>query len=477
MGTIMKKYSWLATAALASLSLSVVAQAIGPGDKRQANLEAVSRWTDSQRKNGGDNVCVWPGVVADLKTRTVTVVGEAVGLSKGGVVEFVLVSEISDKDYEALGVALAKPSDIAHALEAIGMPRGRPVQTRAFNFWPKGERLVFTMRPFAGGPEQPIGAFVSDQQRGGSMTNIFTYVGSVWQDDNTCEADEETPGSIISCYNAPSTLIDLPYAITQNAAYGRFLAHGTPLQKESLWQFILRPELPAAAPPRVVSIEVKVVPAANLQAPAAGLADLAWQWSVVNHPKSATDKSQSAPANENHKNTTFDVIAKEIMALAAASREPHLSLYFDDALTVKAATEAAAVVLAIEGDNGARLEGPPPNQLFLKAFMPQQEWRDREKRLLQPYELRLERDEAGNWKRTFVYIHEDWSDPDSLDPKLTVQPMEIKDWSDMSAKVTEIGAGIGTLLVFVPADAPLSAFMDGVRQVQKILPTIYILPE
>ena len=44
-------------------------------------------------------------------------------------------------------------------------------------------------------------------------------------------------------------------------------------------------------------------------------------------------------------------------------------------------------------------------------------------------------------------------------------------------RVAEIGKGLGTLLVFAPADAPLAAFMEGVRRVQETLPTVYVLAE
>ncbi len=452
-----------ATAAMLLLLLAAdaAAQMIGPGPGRQANLEAVKRWTEAQRKEAGETRRVWPGVVADTAARTVTVVAEAVGLAAGGVVEFVLVGETSDKDYEALAVALAQPSDVARALEAAGLPRGLPVRPQAFRFWPRGERVTLAVRPFAGGPERPVGAYVHDQRAQGGMSNLFTYVGSVWREDGRCEADDVTPGSILSTYNAPTTVLDMPFAATQNAAYGRYVAKGTLLERETLWQFVFRPARPADAPPLVAPVALTALPRPGLETPPAGLADVTWAWTVAGATRT----------------NAFDAVAKAFMDLVAAAREPHVTVRFDDRLTVRAATEAAAVVLAIEGVNGVRLDGPPAGQLYLKAFLPQQEWREREKRLLQPYELRLEREGAAGWRRTFVHIHEDWSDEASLDPKLTVRPYPLQTWDDLAARVAEIGKGLGTLLVFAPADAPLAAFMEGVRRVQETLPTVYVLAE
>lgn len=446
---------------LTLLTTGVMAQMIGPGPGRQANLEAVQRWTAAQRKADAATHRVWPGVVADTAARTVTVIGEAVGLATGGVVEFVLVGENSDKDYEALAVVLAKPSDVALALEAIGLPRGLPVQPQAFRFWPRGERVTLSVRPFAGGPEHPLGTYIFDQRAEAGMSNLFTYVGSVWHEDGNCEADAVSPGSLISTYNAPTTVLDMPFAVSQNAAYGQYVAQGSLLPAETLWQFVFRPERAADVAPRVVPVSLTAQPRTGLDGPAAGLADVAWAWTI--------DGTTQTNA--------FDTVIKAFMTLIAAGHEPHVTVRLDDRLTVQAATAAAAVVLAVEGVNGVRIDGPPEGYLYLKAFLPQQEWRDREKRLLQPYELRLEREGETGWRRTFVQIHEDWSDEESLDPKLTVRPYLLEKWADMAKRVDELGKGLGTLLVFVPADAPLAVFMEGVRLVQKTLPTIYVLAE
>ncbi len=445
-----------------ALALDALAQMIGPGPGREANQEAVKRWTAAQRKDAPATRQVWPGVMADTEARTVTVVAEAVGLDVGGVVEFVLVGETSDRDYEALAVVLARPSDVARALEAIGLPRGRPVLPRAFRFWPKGERVTLTARPFAGGPEHPVGAYVFDQPAQRGMSNLFTYVGSVWREDGSCEADEPSPGSIISTYNAPTTVLDMPFAVTQNAAYGHYVVKEKLMARETLWCFIFRPERSADEPPRVVPVELTAQPRAGLAQPPAGVAEVEWVRRV-------SDGAVTTNA--------LDETVKGFMGLTQSGREPFVALRFDDRLTVRAAVEAARVIEAIEGGNGVRVDGPAAGQLYYKAFLPNEAWRAQEKRLMQPYELRLERDGEAGWRKTFVQIHEDWSDEASLDPKLTVRPYPLQAWAELPARVKELGRGLGTLLVFAPADAPLAAFMAGVRLVQQTLPTVYVFAE
>jgi hypothetical protein len=439
------------------------AQMIGPGSGREANREVVKRWTESQLKDAPGTRRVWPGVVADTAARTVTAVIEAVG--DRGVhypPEFIVVGEASEKDYESLAVLLAKPSDVARALEAIGVPRGRPIQPQAFRFWPRGERVLLAVRPFAGGPERPIGACVSDQQTGKGMSNAFIYVGSVWREDGTCEADSPSPGSVVSTYNETATVLDAPRMISQNAAYGRYVIEPGVMDNETLWCLILRPERAADAPPRVAPVELTVQPRAGLDKPPAGIADLEWV--------------RQEPGGGVATNATEEAM-KGLMKLVQSGREPHVALRFDDRLTVKAMTELTPVIAAIEGEDGIRVDGPPDGQLYYKAYQPKPEWRAREKRLMQPYELRIVRDGETGWRKTFVQIHEDWSDESSLNPKLTVRPYPFQDWGELAEHVEKLGPGQSVLLVFAPADAPLSAFMDGVRRVQKTLPTVYVFSE
>jgi hypothetical protein len=439
------------------------AQMLGPGAGREANREAVKRWTESQLKEAPPTRRVWPGVVADTAARTVTAVIEAVG-DRGGLYppEFIVVGESSQHDYESLAVLLAKPSDVARALEAIGMPRGRPIQPPAFHFWPRGERVWLAVRPFAGGPERPISACVTEQQTGKGLSNAFIYVGSVWREDGACEADSPSPGALVSMYNEGTTVLDVPRLISQNAAYGRYVIEPGVMDKESLWFLILRPERAADAPPRVAPVALTVQPRAGLDKPPAGIADLEW---VRQEPGAGgvTNAAEEAMTG--------------LMRLVQSGREPHVTLRFDDRLTVKAMSELTPVIAAIEGENGIRVDGPPDGQLYYKAYQPKPEWRAREKRLMQPYELRIERDGEAGWRKTFVQIHEDWTDESSLDPKLTVRQHPLQNWDALAGHVENLGPGQGVLLVFAPANAPLSAFMDGVRRVQKSLPTVYVFAE
>jgi len=447
----------------AALALQSGAQMIGPGSGREANREAVKRWTATQRKDAPASRQVWPGVAADTEARTVTVVAEAVGIRAGGYpVEFLLVGEASDRDYESLAVSLARPSDVARALEAVGLPRGRPVHPQAFRFWPRGERVTLAVRPFAGGPERPVGAYVFDRQAGRGMSNLFTYVGSVWREDGSCEADEPSPGAILSTFNTPATVLDMPFAVTQNAAYGRYAVTDNPMEPETLWCFVLRPERAADAPPLVVPVDLAAQPRGGRDDTPAGIADLEW---VRRMPDGAVTTN------------ALDAVVKGLMDVTRSGREPHVTLRFDDRLTVRVAAGAARVIAAMDGENGARVDGPADGQLYYKAFLPQQEWREREKRLMQPYELRVARDGDGGWSRRFVHVHEDWSDETSLDPKLTVHEHALADWEAFAGRVGELGRGLGTLLVFAPEDAPLSAFMEGVRRVRSLLPTVYVFGE
>ena len=79
--------------------------------------------------------------------------------------------------------------------------------------------------------------------------------------------------------------------------------------------------------------------------------------------------------------------------------------------------DAIKLALALEKLDSpeTKVNGFREGQFFYRAFLPRESWRDRKERLTQPYEIRF-----ANDKPTLTVIKEDWSDPDSTDPKLTV---------------------------------------------------------
>ena len=167
-----------------ALSMGLVSCATGQNAKpyRTANVKAVDAWTTAQQQRFAGNTNVWVrrGIVSDRSTRKVEILAEATGLEAGAIAEFLLVGEGSEKDYEALTVSFARGGDLVRGLEFIGVPRGRPVNSAACQFWPKGERVLATVR-ILGRDEPsawPLQSCLADKRRDMPLPETFVAVGS-----------------------------------------------------------------------------------------------------------------------------------------------------------------------------------------------------------------------------------------------------------------------------------------------------------
>lgn len=450
--------------ALAATFLMIGAAFAAPDPIRVANTNTVALWTQTQQLQSGSNHWVASGVVADRSTRSVTFMAEATGLGSGATVEFLLVELASDRDYEALAVALARPGDISQALETIGMPPGLPIRPATFRFWPKGERVSMSVTPFHGGVSEPIGRWVTNKQAHTEFDSNLVYVGSYGSPQPVIGAREvadAAPGAVVATYNEPTAILDVSAQASQSEVYGSRVVGERVFNKGELLLITLRPEQRPVGQPRVVNVKLAALPVSE-NAPA-GLAGL----QLVS---SSTDPVFPAMTND------VRGVFQRFAVLAQSGRDPFVTLTLDDRLTLATARDLAQALTTIEGLNGIRLDAPPQGQLYYKAFLPQEKWRDRKDRLAQPWELRLTRKDKG-WSRRLIEIREDWSKEGQLEPDLIVVEHPFTDWAELPVKIKALGGGLNTLLIFAPADAPLSAFMPGVRAVYDKQPMVFVFAE
>jgi hypothetical protein len=466
-----------------------------PKPWRAGNERAVDAWTLAQQKLQGGNTNVWiaRGLVADRGAQSVDVVVEATGLEAGGIAEFLVVGESSEKDYEALSVSLARAADICRALEFVGLPRGRPVKPSACQFWPRGERAQAAARPFGRDAKDglPLFNFLRDKRPGARAPRNFVYVGSCWS-GAVCRADDPSPGALISTYNEPAVVLDVPNRWAQGEVYGNLvLAPEGSFAGGALLIVRLSPDLLSNGVARVVDIALD----ARRRADAAG-DGLAGVVCVTR----GTEPAFGTATND------VKGALERIAAVARAGRDPFVRVTLDDSLTLGAAGELARVLAMVEGVDGLRIEAPPAGQLYYKAFLPDERWRPRIDRPTQPWELRVTRGREGAWNCTLVQILEDWSKEGQLAPDLTLTEFPLDRPEDLPGRIRglidsqiadvrqklarsgkpadddRIGQlatlkRINTLFVFAPPDAPLGAFMPAVRLMHDALPQVHVFVE
>ena len=433
----------------------------GPGEWRQVNTNAVKAWNAEQRKRVSPQVAAWAGVVADRQKREVRLLAEAVGHRDGVTAEFLLVGPLSDRAYEAAAVTVAQPGDIARAVESLGLAPGGGVGSRPFRFWPYGERVAATVRRLvvAGAAEKPLQTLVRDAEAASPLFGEggLVFTGGSWEGAGAarvCLTDTNLPSSVISLYNEPGTVFDLPFQVGQSAVYGRLTLAET-LPQGALMEVVLRPLVSKDGRPRVLPLTVT----AAMQGREVALTCTGSDGAVLKRAGLADSLSW-------------------LRAQEEQGRELFVTLGMDDALSLKQAADVARVFAMLDG-KGVKLDGKTALGLFPRAFLPQEKWRERANRNPQPFELHLAEDASGKISKKLVFIAEDWSVA-GLDPKLTPREYPFESWDELPKLVTKAGGAdckVTLLFVFAPAEMPLGRFMPGVRAVAGQLPLVYVFNE
>jgi len=447
---------WLSGVAVAVYG-SCAAEFTAPAEWLLVNTNAVNAWNAEQRKMASPDLKVWPGVVADVRKREVRLLAEAVGHRAGITAEFLLAGPLSDRAYESAAITVAMPGDIVRAVESLGVRRGGGVGSRPFRFWPCGERMTATVRRLdvKNSLEKPLQTLVRDQDESAPLLGEggLVFTGGRWA-ENGCLTDTNMPSSVISLYNEPSSIFDVPFQVGQSEVYGRLsLAEKVPFG--ALLEIVLRPLMPADGAARVLSLTVAAAMDGD-------------QVMVT-----CTDAGGTVLKRANLAETL-----NWLRGQTQAGREPFVTLGMDDAMPLRRAIDVARVFAMLDG-KGVKLDGKTEQGLFPRAYLPMEKWRERKDRNPQPFELHLMREAGGTLKKKLVFIEEDWTVP-GLDPKLTPRDCPFETWGELPALVEKTGGAdskVLVLFVFAPADLPLSAFMPGVRAVSSRLPLVYVFGE
>jgi len=429
-------------------------QFTGPDAWTPVNTDTIAQWQARVAQGGapGLGLRVWNGVIADKQARTVRLLAEAVGHAEGVTTEFLLVGPNSDRAYEAAAVTVAKPSDIVQAVEHIGLPRGEGVHSRPFRFWPCGERMSATVRHLGDpdGKTYPLHALVNDTSDEPLLGSGVVFTGGRWQ-DGACLADTRQPCSVISLYNDPETLFDVPFQAAQGAVYGRVsLAKALPYGE--LLEITLSP-LPAKdGKPRVAHVNVMA-------------AQEGGEWALT---CSGTNNAVLKKGN------LADILAW-LKSEDAAGRELFVTLSLSDDLPLSKAADVARVFWMLDG-KGIKLDGVGSGGVYPRAFLPQEKWREREGRTPQPFEIHITPGAGGTFTAKLTFIEEDWA-VEGLDPKLTPKDYPFSAWDELPALIQKVGGEdnkVNLLFVFAPSAAPLKTFMPAIRALSDRLPLVYI---
>lgn len=374
------------------------------------------------------------GVLADREKGTVEVDAFTTGTSPGSICEFYLVTLNSGHDYEAVFQTFAFASDVAKAFEFLGVPAGRPVDYPKMRFWSAGERVAATAS-VDGAPARPLGAFAADAASGATLdAQAFVYVGGTRLADGSLDVDSQGPGSIVPDYNEPQTLFDIPAKAPQSVVYTK-----TVLSTNAAFEAFLPAVVAFAPEKRAAPLSARRVADDEVVFDPAGFR----YWRNDALPDGAEAPAVVPPA------VFVQDLSKRVRD---EKRDVYLSFQWTPDTTLGALKNAATLLQTLDKDaTGIRVDAPPAGFPYYQFILPDEAWRDREKRLSQPCELRFAKAEDGAVSATLVAIAENW-EGESLKPTLVPEEFPLASPVDLPALLKEkTPRQLPVVLAFAPS--------------------------
>jgi hypothetical protein len=431
-----------------------------PDPRPDAEIIREQLAAQTARHAGNPDMLVLPGLVADRRTGVVTVQGRTTDLEKGGTAEFILIGPDSAHGYEALAGSFSAAADVHRALEFIGIPAGRPYNPDRFHFWPKGERARVS---FSSAGIQPVRVetLIMNRRVEQSMPLLgFVFTGSQTSVDPTnpavthYAADSQDPQSIISTYNEPTTVLDLPGSVSQSDAYGTMVSSPeNPFPSHTLINVMFQREDRTVR--RFLDMTLSVRPVKNTDG--VSLAQLSYTLS--------SDGRTDSVENLNAVLLTF-------AGLCETGCTPFVTLDLHPEIRLSALQELTALLMEVQSDQGIRLEPPRAGQPFLRAFASNPDFREREKRPEQPLELRLSQ-ENGTVQAKLFRIQEEWAEAATA-PTQTVTGEDIGSPEALKAALDADNSGIPALVIFAPAPMRLGDFSSFIAPAYTTHPLLHI---
>lgn len=450
-----------------SLLLVIGLSSSAPGvDKAERERKTGQAYKLNLKKfKGRSDVLVRPGMVADRTAGKLIVDAEATGIKSGETAEFILVGPNSDHGYEAIAISHADAWSIHEGLKFLAMEAGQPVDFNALRFWPKGERVNVVIEVEKDGETKTIPAetLVLDKRTGKSIrASGFVFVGSAMIDGAAVKgkaayaADNRGPHSIISNYNEPDTVLDVPRQAVQGEVYDhQVLGSEFLLEAGSPIRIIMSPETRKDENgPRVVNIELL---ARCRKEGASGLESL-----LFDVAGTSSLKKESASLNS---------VLEMFTNLVADRHDPFVTVSLADELTAKTAGDLCRILASIETETGIRVDAPPKGQLYYRAFLPREDFRSRSKRYAQPWELHLTKKD-GALSAELVEITQSWSN-DKIKPDLSVKSIPVATPDDLEKELAT-REGLPVILVFAGEDITIGQVMSYIQPVRDTHPTVHV---
>lgn len=353
------------------------------------------------------------GVVYDASKKTVSfdVVSTDCGVDTE--LEFLFVGPDSDHDYESMFTTVAPVSEIVDAFDKAGFPSGSPMSKKDCRFWATGGEIVM----------EPAFTNLVKDFRVDRRAKII-YTGGTRNANGSADAAQNMPAAVFALYNCPQSPIVLDDFLEQSATYGRFK---------------VAEKIPKGELRRV----------------------------TFRYVDGSAHKRRTLEINA----TNLVGLVRSLKAESARSRLDVLCRFSSD-MTVKSARDAAQLLQMIDSPD-IKINGVEEGQLYYRAYLPLEKWRDRKERLMQPPEVRFKADGSVG----VTVIKEDWSDENSLDPRLTAVEKTYADVRSAAEAVDAAASKVRSVLFYAPETMKLGKIFEVRKNLKTPNLNIYVFTE
>ncbi len=447
----------LLTASAFSLVACTFAFAQTTQDKHPYDIAhaAITQLIEENKKKLADDPdkLVLESLIADRKLKRVDLYACASTIGANDALEFFVTPAASGKDYEAIAVTWAKPSDVHKALEFIGMKPGRPVKFAENQFWTRGPRVIATFNwdKHSVRAEEMV---VSGEALKPLPLSGLVFTGSFTHTDEAGKthyaADQVDSRAIAPNYNDPAAVLDVPNRLSQGEAYG--FQKINPAHAMKPGTVITISLAPGTGDDAVVSRDIRVIAAMKAGEPTFSIAE--------------GEKSLADPATSAH-------LVTALAKLADGKTDLFTTTQIDPAMPIAEVRKLYAVLSSLERDRGVKLDPPPAGQLYHRAFFPDPAWRNRQDRLGEPWELfltpsadkltpRLER-QVENFSGPAKTVELQKFDPQTPEQFVEIINKNQSQWSQ-------------ALFVYIPDDVTYGQLQEWTKPALPTYPRVYVFP-
>lgn len=375
-------------------------------------------------------------------------------------VEFLLVSRHSGHDYESLLTTDVEPQELYAALLKLGMSPGQSIDYSALKMWPAGERAVIMAEWTYDQVSQQIPAeeLIIQEPSGRPLASDgFVFTGSYQLEEGTeppmLAAQYQEPHAMISLYNEPNTLFDVPHKAPQGQVYNtQYLNPDYMLPSNYPMTLLIQPQLV----PGGRSIQMTLTCAQKESALVYRLLDAQQQL--------VTTGESLEPI--------LDALSKQIQS--------HHDVYLSFVPEADVAAEDLvrhAYILETFDQQGVIRMTPSfyTNELFYKAYLPNAAYLDREKRPDQPWEIHVRKHGEETFAQ-LIDIDMQW-ESENPDPTLTVQKMRVTSPDAAARQMSSATNHLPVVFFYSAPQFPYKEIHQWQQALKDVCPTFYLVIE